>query len=281
MAQNTVKTIHHVKQEILRSMGLPFVIDDYSTLNEKHSIGNIQPPAGEYPVIKYMGIGRGGHRNVTGADNTSLTDILRHGVTDAVLFEQIPFVLVLTTDDISVPDRAKYRIRVLETHGGTDYFAYYLKVIEEVATDPDSRVVVLENGVIITDDPYVPVISSQNPSPVDLSNVIENTVEGRHLTVQSKVNVDFNTVDISRFLDAIQIIYGDVRYATISEIAIVSGFDISVTSTIGGMTVVHDEIRTGQVVNFIGTEVPLQHNPISHAMTYGLGNSMPLPPVVA
>ena len=98
MSQNTVKTIHHVNLELYRSMGVPFAIDNFSTLNEKFSLGNITPPVSGYPEIKYMGIGRGGHKNVTGTGGSSLVDILKHGVTDAVLFEQIPFVLVLVAN---------------------------------------------------------------------------------------------------------------------------------------------------------------------------------------
>lgn len=276
--KNTVKTVHHVNLELLRSMGLPMTIDNYSTLNEAFDIPNINPPTVGYPEIKYMSIGRGGHRNVTGTGGSSLVDILIHGVTDATLFEALPFVLVPIAEDLTPAERAKYRIRKLETHNGNEYFAYYLKVIDADAIVPTSRIVTLDDGLVVQDEAYVPVVSSQSPVPVDTSNTIVNTVTGRHIVIQSEIKVDLNANDITRFTDAVAIIYGDTRYATISEIGIVAAYDKEITNNLGGIDATYTEVQTAQVMNFIGTELPLQHNPASASLTYGLSNSMPLHP---
>lgn len=278
MAQNTKKTINFTLLEILRSMAIPFNVMSFSTLNEKYQLGNITPPSTGYPTLKYLAIGRGGHRNVIGGNSSGLVDILEHSVTDAALFEQIPFVLVPITDDISNLERAKYRIRKLETHNGIQYFAYYLKVIPENSITPEIRVIELSNGVKISDVPYIASASSLAPTPVDLSNTVVNTVEGRHIVVQSKINIQLDAADIIAINDAITTIYGDVRYATISELGIVSAYDININSTLGGVSVSYDEVRSAQIMCFIGTQIPLQHYPELVDVTYGLSNTSPLPP---
>ena len=278
MPTNATKTIHFARLELLRSMNIPFNIEQYSTLNEKHQMANIAPPNTGYPTIQYLGIGRGGHRNAVGSGSNGLIDILQHGVTDAALFEQIPFVLTPTTNDLSLVDRAKYRIRKLETHGGIDYFAYYLKVIPNASVPPDIRVIQMVDGVIASDDTYVPSPSSLSPTPVDISNTVVNTVSGKHIIIQSKIALPLTADEILAINDAVTTIYGDVRYATISEVAIVAGYDISVTNSLGGISATYDEIQSAQVMCFIGTFVPLQNAPDAVDLSYGLNNSMPLPP---
>lgn len=278
MTTESVKSIHHTQLELLRSMDLPFEVDQYSTLNESFNVGEITPVTTTYPTIKYMAIGRGGHKHVTSAGGDSLVDILKHSPTDAVLFEHIPFVLVPTNADLTPVERAKYRIRVLRTYGGVDYFAYYLRVIDTAAIAPTARVIELSNSEIISDVPYVPGVSSLSPTPVDLSNTVVNTVEGKHLLVQSVLTVVLDSTDVTRLLDAIDIIFGDIRYATISEVGIVSAVDAEHTTTLGGVNVTYTEADVAQIFNFISTELPLQHSPSSATLKYGLSNAMPLPP---
>ena len=281
MAQNAVKTKNFALLDILRSLNVPFTIDQYSTLNEKFNIGNVAPPSSGYPIIQYLAIGRGGHANVVGSGNNTLVDILQHSVTDAALFEQIPFVLVPTSADLAPLERAKYRIRVLETYAGIDYFAYYLKVIPTASITAEARIIELSNGVITSDTAYVPSIASLSPTPVDISNTVINVVNGRHLVVQAVLPVVFDSTDIANIIYACVTKYGDIRYATISEIGVVGGFDISVTNNLGGVTATYLEIRSGQIMAFIGTIEELQQNPSSVTLQYALSNSMPFPPTLS
>ena len=99
------------------------------------------------------------------------------------------------------------------------------------------------------------------------------------MIIQSILNIDLNAADITHILNAVEIIYGDIRYATISEIGIVAGYDDVKNTTLGGVSITYTDVDTAQVMNFIGTELPLQHSPSSASLKYGLSNSMPMPPV--
>ena len=296
MAQNTVKTIHHTVLELLRSFNKPFThMDDLALINTKFQLDTdrnfamplgVAVPAGEYPTIQYMAIGRGGHEAVTGtAPGVTLIDILQHLPTDAVLFEHMPFLVVPEGDDaaLDAPTRAKYRGRVRESYDGgtTWYFAYYLRVADTSASDPAVIVQTVLNGEITNEVPFVYTNQMQNPVPADPNNININTVEGDHIIVQSNLTLSLDSTDITNIIEAAITMHGDARYATISEVALVSGFDLGLTGVIDGSggTVSYDEITHAQVINFIGTEVPLQHSPDSVTLSYGLSNSQPLPPV--
>lgn len=283
MADYTQKTIHHCNLQLMQSLGIPFTVDDFSTLNEKFDIeaSTNKPVDKDYPVIKYLTIGRGGHRNVTAAGGASVTDIVRHGPTDSALFETIPFVVRALDDDLSDIDRAKYRLRKVETFHGVQYFTYYLKVIDTDSITPVATITQISGGEVSSTVDYNPSNASLNPTPIEIDNDDLNIADGRYLNIQSTVGISMNSSDIEGIINAVAIIYNDERFANISEVGIVSGFDQNVTTTMGGSTNTYVEVTQAQVVNFIGTETPLQHHPSEVELGYGLVEALPYPlPVI-
>ena len=277
MAINCTKSKNFSKLDILRTLNLPFSIDQYSTLNEKFNIGNVNPPANEYPVLGYLAIGRGGHTNIVGSGNNTLIELLQHSPTDAALFEHIPFQLVPTTNDLSVAERANYRIRLLLTINGIDYFAYYLKVITQSTISVDTQIIQIQNGQISSDTVYTPSATSLTPTPVNISNTNVNVVNGNHLVTQAILPITLNADDIASIVNACTIIYGSVSYATISEIGIVGGFDVNTTSNIGNVAASYTEIQTAQIMAFISVLHELQQQPTSITFQYAVSSSSPLP----
>ena len=271
MSQNTQKTIHHTNLELKRILNIQFQVDDFSTLNQHFGVqvsATANPlPVDTYPQIKYLALGRGGHKYAQGAQpQAALIDILRHGPTDARLFEHIPFVVRDVANDLSAGEQANYRMRTVVNIAGTDYAHYWLKVIDTNAITPETRVIQILDGVIIDDQPYSPSNASLNPAPIDVDNNDLNLADGRYITVRSSLGLTLAETDILEILDAIDIIYGDARYATISEVGIVSGHENG-----------SGEITHAQILNFIGTEIPLQHQPESVDLDYSLANTMPYP----
>lgn len=274
MPQNTQKTIHHTNLELKRSLNIPFTVDQYSTLNEKFGIlttetGNVLG-AGVYPNIEYLAIGRGGHANITGTGGAALTDILRHGPTDACMFTALPFVMREEGNDLSVGERANYRMRTVETFNTVDYATYWLKKIDTNSVTPETRVITILNGDVVQDDPYVPTNASLNPTPIVVDNNDLNLADGRYITVRSSLGVTLDENDINEIIDACNIIYGDDRFAMISEVGVVSGHEYDLGSGVF-------ELTHAQILNFIGTEIPLQHRPDSATLNYLLANTMPYP----
>lgn len=275
---NTVKSINLTRFEQIMSKNIPFSIMQYSTLNEKFQISHSEPPASGYPQVKYLAIGNGGHSYTLGVNNIPSTNINMHSITDAALFNHIPFALVPVSSDLTPAQRAKYRIRVLETINGVDYFAYYLKVLETDVTAPSHNIVTISNGGITSTIPYVPSTTNLTPTPVVISNTNVNTADGRHLETQVNYPIMLSTDDAASILNACMIKYGDPGLAMISEIGLVSGYDYTNQSTLGNIPITYTEIQTAQIMAFIGTACFIETVDSSFGWQIALSSTQPFPP---
>jgi len=227
---NITRTIYASALQGTMVLGIPYDIPANTTLNEKF---NIHPdavvPVDEYPTVKYMGIGRGGHRAITGSDNSALTGLNVHRASDAALFTHIPYILRTLDDDLAVSERAKYGLRTIETHNGIDYIAYYLRRMNHNELAPQLQRVTVTDGET-TSLPYVPSSTDLNPTPMIVAPVEVNSSNGEYLTASVLIQFELTTNDIAEIKAACVIIYGDALYATLSELCLCSGFDKVVTT---------------------------------------------------
>ena len=284
MSMDAIKTESFSKLNIAQTLKLPYTIQaspsDYSTLNEAFSVGEISSVPDQYPTIKYLMIGVGGSRVSAGASNRVAIDVLTHQPTDATLFEPVPFVLAPANDDLPALERARYRLRKLEVINGVSYWAYYLKIFSTSGVHIDSTIVTVLDGIIQTTEPYIPTNSRLSPIPVDLGNLSYNISNGQHLVTEAVVPVILSSADIDSIIAACIIKYGSIQYATISEVAIVSGYDV--TDFIGpdnnGGSITYSEIRCAQVMSFISTLNPLQVHPGEITYNAAVAESNPYPP---
>ena len=275
MNYNSVKTIHLDYLNLCRSRQLDFSPLDYSTLNEKHGIlAGESVPSGKYPIEQWVAIGRGGHANVAGNGGAALQDVLQHSITDAALFDQIPWRLEeitnpgTGTDDLDLNTRLNYRLRKQITVDNVDYNAYYLKKLPVPASLPEANVLTTENGDT-TSAAFVPSASMLTPTPVQLQpgQTIENT--GKHISVRLPNTIVLLEDDIDMIVEACEIIYGDAAYATISELALVSGHDVD------NLHASYPELIAAQCCNFIGTNIPLSWSRDSVTFNFDIGDTQP------
>jgi len=274
-AYTAVKTIFAAALEASRRPGATFIPMAYSTLNEYFAVEHgTALPAGEQPEVQYLAIGRGGHQNVIGGNGDSLTDILQHRINNARLFEHLPFVLRPVNADLSAAERAKYRIRRLETYDGQQYFAYYLLKISTGSADATAEMITIEAGET-TRTEYVPTASQLSPTPVSMVNGVVNQATGQHIAVTTPFPIELTASDIANILEAANIIYSDSRYAVISELGIVSGIDDTVTSTAGSVSVTYTEAKAAQIHTHIATNIPLLQQQDGVTMNFRIGTSLP------
>jgi hypothetical protein len=279
LVNNTQPTINAAILAQLVNLNSAFIVSPLSTLNEKFGIGNISPPSTGYPSTKYMVIGIGGRSSTLGVNNIPLTNKLQHSAHDAALFEHIPFKLVPVTNDLSPAERSGLRIRKLIIKDGVSYFAYYAKVIDQTNVVPVTTIVTVSDGKVVDQVPYVSNASNLNPVPVDISNTVLNTQEGRHMLVQSLMTVTLTEDDIAGIINAAEILYGDARYAVLSEIGIVSAYDVSVTSNDGNIAATYQEVRSAQIHNFLSTNISLPDSQKFVDIEYSLSSPFPMPPL--
>lgn len=270
MDSTTVTTIWYARLAAAQAKNSDYTPDAHSTLNEHFGVEQNTPlAAGEIPELNYLAIGRGGHRNVT-SNGASLTDTLQHRIDNACLFEHIPFVLREVNNDLTAPEREKYRMRRLETHNGVDYFAYYVKPLVRSSSSASIEIMTT-TGNTVTTEPYVPSIQQLNPQPVSSLNST-----GKHLVVRDGFNIVLSNEEIQEIINACTIIYNDSRYAAISELAVCSGFERQISSTLGGVAASYKEIIASQVCSFLpGEHKSLIYQSQEIDISLNAGNGLP------
>lgn len=271
------RTIYGARLQSLQYFGLPYNHVPNTTLNEKLNIFPDQrPDNGEMPRNRYFSIGNRGHRMAIGADSFPFTDELQHQPSDAAPFGIMPFVLRRATDDLDVATRSQYGLRRLETHNGQNYIAYYARRIDLTGVVAAMFNNDVENG-ITTKTPFVPSSGNLNPTPPSIPPTGSISTSGDYQSVTTLVDLSMAKADIEEYIEAVKIIYGDVRYAIISEIALVAGCDKILTA--GGLT--YNEVVEAQVTAHITDYHSLRYTNNGLVLTADVGAIEPLLEVVA
>lgn len=273
------RTVYGSAMQSAQFLGLPYIVQPSSTLNEKFGIqANAIPGGDERHAARFFVIGNRGHRNVTGADGIGYTDPVNHAATDASVFGPVPFVLREVANDLPVERRNQYALRKIEQHNGQTYVAYYAKELNLTGATINLQRTVIEDGNRIT-TPFVPSNQNLNPQPLSTTegegNVI--TASGEYVSASTVVTINFTELDAEEYRNVARILYGDEKYAVISEIAFVGAVSRIVTGEgMGNNTIDYREIIAAQIVSFVSTyyHLVLQNNGFS--FTADVGVSEPL-----
>jgi hypothetical protein len=256
--ENITRTVYGAVVQTTLFLDQQFGLVANTTLNEKFSV---QPLVSSTvtPTLGYYGIGIGGHTMTAGTNGIYLPTPVEHEATDAALFNNLPFVLCLPTNDLTQAEQANYAMRTTITVAGVTYIAYYLKVLDYSTTQIQMQLKSIDSSGNVTTTPFVPSTSNLNPSPVSLSTSGVNVTTGNYVTSTAKVTITFSTDDITNLLNVANILYGSESYALISEMCLVSGVvkPISVTGPTGA-SYTFNEVIMAQVCSFVNTMIPVQ-----------------------
>lgn len=221
--ENLVRTVYGAAVQTSTLTGVPLVLKQYTTLDEKFKGASLPPTLapGEIPTLNVLVIGDGGHHVKTAADGLMVPKILQHRATDAALFRHRPFVMDLIPEGGStvVPNKAGYCLGVyIPPTGGAlqGHFAYYGKVLTPDNLVVQTNVVTVVNGVTTT-EPFVPNSGNLSPVPPVVPPAGANTTDGTYVTTTAKINVNFTPDEVADYLYVSKVLYGDDDFATISE----------------------------------------------------------------
>jgi hypothetical protein len=256
----TTRTIYGAYLDSCKKIGAPFVMKENTTLNEKFTIQNgVTPDANTYPNVRYYAIGNGGHVGKVGADGVFKLSQQLFYATAAALYNQLPFVLRPIGNDLAPGDRAKYALRRIEERNGVRYVAYYLRRLDMTNVVPQMSMTTVQDGQPVT-TPFVPDSSCLNPTPPVMSNTGVNTTDGTYVNSKATIGIILSDIDVTEFLNVIDIIYQDRDYAMISEIALCSGVDMYVEVTDASATGKFNVLEAicVQVNDFVNTVASLQ-----------------------
>jgi hypothetical protein len=274
--ENIVRTVYGAYLQTTQLLGLPLIIKPNSTLNEKFNIhSSIAVADSDKPAMRYIALGNGGHRMVTGTNGIGRPEVIQHVPRNAALYNHLPFVLRLPTEDLTPIERLKYRLRRLETHDGITYVAYYLKVLDLENVVPQLELRTVSDGVT-TSTEFSPTLADLNPTPPAINSGGVLTTTGDYIAATGKVPFIFTATDVVEFLNVANIIYGDEGYAMISEVALCSGVDRVVTGDFNGVTTGYTDAIGVQVCNFISQFIHIPSNNAGIEYTYDVGSVEPL-----
>lgn len=271
--ESIVRTVFGAHLQTCQLMKIPFTKAPNSTLNEKFNIATneaIGPT--DMPSMRYVTIGNGGHKmKQAGVNNLQVPEPLQHKTTDAALFSHIPFVMRNITDPLSAADEARYALKRTETHGSTQYYAYYLRRMDLTGVASNMELKTVLNGVTTTTG-FTPTVSNLNPTPPLIVTGGAVTATGDYVTATANVNFVLDAVDISNILNACNIMFGSEDYAIISEIGLCSGIDKTVTFGSGTF----NEVIATQIVSHISSFHALRFTASGVNTVFDVGATEPL-----
>lgn len=270
---NTVPTIYGHYATLAAIYKIPFRPNPITTLNHKLELGYTNPPETGYPDTKYLAIGNGGHAVVTGNNYISG---LSHGCTDSALKNQLPVLIVPADNDIPLSEMSKYRGRTPMVISGHAYIVYWILALTLPQPNISFNTFTLSEGVVTNQAAFTPTLATQSPAMIDPSNVDLNLVSGNHISVTIDMQIHLTEANIQNIINACMLLYGTADAAIISEMALVSGFDVEAPITVNGVDTTYTEIQCAQVSTFVNLVYPAAANS-TPSLTEGLSVGMAQP----
>lgn len=180
----------------------------------------------------YLVIGNGAHRAGTGSSGIPTLVPQPHGALDSGLYHLIPFLIrelapgTNSTDgDLSVAERARYRLRRILTKGPKRYAAYFARVVD-LSDATLVRQIVTTNDGAQSVAPFNPVDTNMKPTIPSAISSTDNVIA----RVMASVDIEFGTLDVEELRNACEILYGDVGAAVVSEYVFCHGVDRTIVN---------------------------------------------------
>jgi hypothetical protein len=195
-----------------------------TTINSKYNNNPTLLPSSP-PKISYFGIGVNGFKNL---NDQNLSAPFVPSAKNLDLYKPLPFRVVPVANDLSDADRAKYRMRVMQTIDGQQYWCYYLKKLSFI----DNRVNIistnLTTGVETVLSDFDPLDLNPTPQNTSAEGVTETDTK---VSTSLSVSIQITGVEV---IEAINVLYGgNLLKAVISEIGVYTGNDQDVTMSDG------------------------------------------------
>lgn len=255
-------------------LGVPYTPMANSTLNQDLKIEAAQTPAeGDIFGLKFYVFGNRGHRTEVGSDGIILTESNMHQPTDAGLFGKLPMVVRLPENDLSVAQRAQYRLREVREIGGVVYILYWGKLLDLSASTPIMEIRDKDTGNAV---PFNYEPSNLRPEPQPIPSGMAMTASGQYISSSSKVKIIFTEFDIDELMNAARIMFGRDAYAIISEIGLVHAIDRRITIDSNGSSVPFMESICSQITSFAASHIALKFLNKNHTITLDVGATEPL-----
>lgn len=255
---------------------LPYTYLENSVMNKLLNVfPDLMPPADFLPYAQYIAIGTGALGVQFGANNRKSLYPLPHDPQHTGLYEQIPFVMRPITSDLNGQQRLRFRMRQIKTVNNVAYACYYLRVMDLSTTQAKLELRSLQEGNIVS-EPWTPRVEHQKPSPpaINPGQVLATGDDYIASTAQSRFQLTAS--DMDELINVSNILYGADNGITISELAICSGMDESVSGDFNGVPVSYTDAIGVQITDFVMTMLPVLYQRGGASINMDTGSVEPL-----
>lgn len=271
------RTVYGAAVQSSLFMGIEFSYPEFSTLNKALNIRANQPPAtGQAPNLSFYVWGNRGHKMVVGAGGIPLNEPIQHRATDAGLYNMLPHVLRELNNDLPAAERNNYCLRRQEEHNSVSYWAYYGRRLDKTNLRTTSYYTqVEEEGSTTT--VFIPTAANLSPTPPSTASTGTNVITADYVSARARLALVISESEISEMLNVAKVIYGDERYAIMSEIGMVTAVDLAISApAYGGGTFNFMEVIGAQIASFVATYQALVYTGAGTTIEMDLGVNEPL-----
>lgn len=262
--------------QVTNFLGTPFVKEPNSTLNQKFDIqpnAILQPNA--RPTLKFFTIGIGGHSYTMGANNIPLSNTIDHSSGDAGLYNHLPFVIRDIDDDLTAGQRAKYCLRKIIEVEGVNKVSYWGKRLNMTGVVPRmTKRTIVDDQVIV--DAYSYTEANLSPTPPEIPNTGAVTTSNEYLATTAIIAMPFTEEDVSEMYNVAETLFGDRRFAIISEFGFCTAVDADVSINTPAGAVNFTEVIGAQIAAHISGHYELVFNSKGFDFNLEVGAVQPL-----
>jgi len=262
--------------QVVNYLGLPFDKIDNTTLNQKFDIQPnvpLQPTA--RPALNCFTIGIGGHTYTQGANGIPLSQGIDHSSGDFGLYKHIPFVLRALNNDLTTQERTRYCLRKIVEVDGVNYIAYYGKRLSKADTNVRMTKRTVVDGETLVEE-YTPTEENLSPTPPEIPTVGVVTTSGVYLATSAIIPMPFTEKDVQELYNVAKIMFGDERYAIISEFGFCTAVDQVVSISTPAGSVSFTEVIACQISAIISGHYELVYNSKGFDFSLEVGAVQPL-----
>ncbi len=260
-------------QLLMSNPNTPIILQPNTTLNEKLNIMETSRlDINDKVNVQWYCIGHGGHQILKSSNGIDYPDSVKRDPLEASLYDMVPFVLRQKNQDLTEEEARQYRLKRIETHGGVEYYAYYLKRM----TIEDKPKVLIETTVdgVKQVKPYTVTEANLSPHKPTLSPREVVSASNTKVRVSIGASINFTEQDTENLKEVFKILYGTSKITLISEIGIVAGSDVANVSVAGGRT--GNELKGATVVSILSVYHALHFSNNGFEERLELGEKTPL-----
>lgn len=274
--EKTVRTAIGALIQTAQKHNLPYEYPPNSVMNQILDVFPDRLPASNrIPYSQYIAMGDGALSATFAADNTLELWPIPHSPRHTGLYSQRPFVLRPYNQDLNTQERSRFRMRKIIDLGGNKYVAYYLRRMDFAQTQARLEYRVISNGTV-TSQPWAPTADDQKPKRPTVNPGEVYVTGDDYIAATAKSKLVFTAWDIKEMINVSNILLGTNKIMTISELAVCSGLDETVTGDVNGSMIQYQESMGVQITDFISTLLPPVYNEAGASINLDTGSTEPL-----